>query len=233
LSRRSGANRGAFRIRERTDRHVLIIYERDNRLTIAALAVAIEQVVASMAAMVQGRLRPLRRNGRRTNAYHCPGPGRTKRPVPTRRQLRQQCCVPSIRPMSSGTPCCGGVLSRFGTSRRTGLSANAAETALAKFGPNVLPKPSPLRWSIFFGQFNSLPSASRHRGGHLHRHAALRRACHHRVVAINATIGYITRASPSAPSIPQDLTRPSATLVRDGAVLEIGAEQVVPAICSC
>jgi len=213
---------------------VLIIYERDNRLTIAALAVAIEQVVREHGGngTRAAKTASSERSSERTHTT-APVPAAPSGPVPTRRQLRQQVLRSEHQADELWhTLPAGGVLSRFGTSRRTGLSADAAETALAKFGPNVLPEAVPRSgWSIFFGQFNSLPvgllgiaaGISIATGGLADALVIIG------VVAINATIGYITE-SQSERTIHslKTLTRPSATLVRDGAVLEIGAEQVVP-----
>jgi Ca2+-transporting ATPase len=122
-------------------------------------------------------------------------------------------------------------LATVGGSRR-GLSVEVAAARLKKYGANVLPEAEPRSaLSMFFGQFKSLPVAllgasaviSVATGGLADALVILG------VVLINATIGFITEQQ--AERVIKSLTGPShpvATVVRDGTVMALAAEQIVP-----
>jgi Ca2+-transporting ATPase len=124
------------------------------------------------------------------------------------------------------------VLARHETSKYFGLSADAAKRNLNRYGPNLLPESiPPSGWSILLDQFNSLPVAllgvaagiSVLTGGIADALVIMG------VVAINATIGYVTE-SQSEKTI-QSLkgsVRPFATVIRGGRSGEVKAEDVVP-----
>ncbi|MCL4456667.1 MAG: cation-transporting P-type ATPase, partial [Nitrospirae bacterium] len=125
-----------------------------------------------------------------------------------------------------------GVLDLSGVDKSHGLSYESAKERLKKFGPNVLPESVPRSGlSILMGQFMSLPVAllgvaagvSVLTGGLADAVVIMG------VVAINAAIGYTTEshAEKTIHSL-KSLVRPSALVIRDGNIKEIGAEQVVP-----
>ena len=125
-----------------------------------------------------------------------------------------------------------GVLDLFGVDKSYGLSCESTIENLKKYGPNVLPESVPRSGlSILMGQFMSLPVAllgvaagvSVLTGGLADAVVIMG------VVAINAAIGYTTEshAEKTIHSL-KSLVRPSALVIRDGNIKEIGAEQVVP-----
>jgi Ca2+-transporting ATPase len=124
------------------------------------------------------------------------------------------------------------LLAETGTDRETGLTDTAVQASARRYGPNVLPEAVPRsRWSIFMGQFNSLPVGllgvaavvSAATGGLAD--AAIIMS----VVLINAAIGYVTESqSEKIIYSLKNLVRPSALVRREGQLREIGAEQVVP-----
>ena len=125
-----------------------------------------------------------------------------------------------------------GVLDLFGVDKSYGLSCESTIENLKKYGPNVLPESVPRSgFSIFIDQFKSLPVAllgvaagvSVLTGGLADAVVIMG------VVAINAAIGYTTEshAEKTIHSL-KSLVRPSALVIRDGNIKEIGAEQVVP-----
>lgn len=125
----------------------------------------------------------------------------------------------------------GAVLAHFGSSRQAGLSATAARERLARYGPNVLPQAAPpSRLSILLAQFRSLPVAllgaaaglSLLTGGLADALVILG------VVGVNAAIGYWTesRAAEVIHSL-RSLVRPTAAVLRGGALREVGADEVV------
>ena len=125
-----------------------------------------------------------------------------------------------------------GVLDLFGVDKSHGLSCESTIENLKKYGPNVLPESVPRSGlSILMGQFMSLPVAllgvaagvSVLTGGLADAVVIMG------VVAINAAIGYTTEshAEKTIHSL-KSLVRPSALVIRDGNIKEIGAEQVVP-----
>jgi len=126
-----------------------------------------------------------------------------------------------------------GEVARFlETSPRDGLPSIAAQERFRRFGPNVLPEAVPRSGlKIFFGQFASVPVAllglasgiSVLTGGLIDAAVILG------VVVINAIIGYVTesQAEKTIHSL-KTLVRPRAIAVREGKLLEIGAEEIVP-----
>jgi Ca2+-transporting ATPase len=124
------------------------------------------------------------------------------------------------------------VLTRYQSSKSSGLSSESAKRRLNKYGPNLLPESvPPSGWSIFIDQFKSLPvallsvaaSLSVLTGGIADAVVIMG------VVAINATIGYVTE-SQSEQTIQslQGSVRPYAAVIRNRRSVEITAEQVVP-----
>lgn len=120
----------------------------------------------------------------------------------------------------------------FNTSVTSGLSSESAKKLLKKYGPNLLPESVPRSGlSIFLNQFKSLPVAllgvaagiSILTGGLAD---ALVIAG---VVVINGVIGYATetQAEKTIHSL-KSLVRPSALLLREYALKEVGAEDIVP-----
>ncbi len=124
------------------------------------------------------------------------------------------------------------ILSRFAVRPGEGLSPELAAQNFRKYGPNLLPESVPRSgFSIFIDQFRSLPvyllgvsaALSVATGGFADAVAILA------VVGINAAIGYITesKAEMTIHSLKR-LVRPSAHVIRSGAVREVRAEEVVP-----
>ena len=122
------------------------------------------------------------------------------------------------------------VLEAFHSSKALGLSSQAAQTNLEVYGLNLLPEAEPRSGlSMFLDQFNSLPvgllaaaaGISLSTGGLADALVIMG------VVAINATIGYVTE-SQSEKTIHslKSLVRPSALVIRDGSPKEIRAEEV-------
>jgi len=124
------------------------------------------------------------------------------------------------------------VLSELGTDRVIGLTDQAAEKTLKRYGPNILPEAVPRsRWMIFVEQFKSLPvyllsgaaAVSILTGGIVDAIAIMT------VVGINAVIGYVTEShSEKVIHSLKTLVRPSALVNREGRIQEIGSEKVVP-----
>ncbi len=125
----------------------------------------------------------------------------------------------------------GSVIEFFRTDRAMGLTSEAYQENLKKFGPNVLPE-AVLRsgWSIFIDQFKSLPVAL------LGVAAAISVATGGLadalviagVVFINAGIGYASEsgAEKTIHSL-KSLVRPSALVIRDSRINEISSGNVV------
>ena len=124
------------------------------------------------------------------------------------------------------------VIALLETSMDLGLSEDYAKENLKKYGPNILPESVPRSGlSILIDQFKSLPVAllgaaaglSIVTGGIADALVILG------VVAINGAIGYITE-SQSEKTIHslKSLVRPSALVIREGSLREIGAEDIVP-----
>lgn len=123
------------------------------------------------------------------------------------------------------------VLSLLNSSAEQGLSTDAVELSLKKFGPNIFPVSVPRsKLAIFLSQFNSLPVAllgvaaglSVFTGGIWDAAVILA------VVMINAVIGFATEneAEKTINSLKQ-LVRPTAQILRSGALTEISAEEVL------
>ena len=123
------------------------------------------------------------------------------------------------------------VLSELGTDKVAGLTDQAAQKTLKRYGPNILPEAVPRsRWMIFVEQFKSLPvyllggaaAVSILTGGIVDAIAIMT------VVGINAVIGYKTESnSEKVIHSLKTLVRPSALVNRGGHVREIGSEEVV------
>ena len=124
------------------------------------------------------------------------------------------------------------VIALLETSMDLGLSEDYAKENLKKYGPNILPESVPRSGlSILIDQFKSLPVAllgaaaglSIVTGGIADALVILG------VIAINGAIGYITE-SQSEKTIHslKSLVRPSALIIREGSLREIGAEDIVP-----
>ena len=124
------------------------------------------------------------------------------------------------------------VLSRFGTSSRTGLDSDRARESEALHGRNVIPPAEPRSsLEILAGQFDSFPvvllggcAALSIMTGGLGNAAAILG-----IVAMNAAIGYFCESS-SERSIHalSQLATPQATVIRDGNVRPIPTEAIVP-----
>lgn len=123
-------------------------------------------------------------------------------------------------------------LETFNTSATAGLDSLEARMRLEQYGANALPELSARSgWSIFLDQFKSLPVAllgaaagvSVVTGGLADAVVILA------VVGINGMIGYVTEseAEKTIHSL-KDLVKPTADVLRDGAVATIPAEAVVP-----
>jgi Ca2+-transporting ATPase len=124
------------------------------------------------------------------------------------------------------------VLRALETSGTLGLSATAARAMLARHGPNRLPEP-PRRSSaeILLSQFNSLPvlllagsaGLSVLTGGLADAVVVLG------VIAINAGLGYVTEseAERTIESL-AGAARSNALVIRDGALREVDAQELVP-----
>jgi Ca2+-transporting ATPase len=121
-------------------------------------------------------------------------------------------------------------LAALGASRVSGLPSEVAAANLRKYGLNILPESvSRSRLDIFFGQFRSLPvvlllaaaGLSVLTGGLADSLVIMA------VVALNAAIGYKTesQAEETISSLKR-LVRPSAWVLRSGALQEVPAEQV-------
>ncbi|MCU0574722.1 MAG: cation-transporting P-type ATPase [Syntrophobacteraceae bacterium] len=124
------------------------------------------------------------------------------------------------------------ILELLASSARSGLTVQEAADRLAQYGPNALPEADARSgWSILFDQFKSLPVAllgaaagvSVVTGGLADAIVILA------VVGINGVIGYVTEseAEKTIHSLKQ-LVKPTADVLRDGAVTTLPAEVVVP-----
>ncbi|HEY9604072.1 MAG TPA: cation-transporting P-type ATPase, partial [Allocoleopsis sp.] len=123
------------------------------------------------------------------------------------------------------------VIEEFKTSTRSGLSSQAAEANLKKYGSNALPEAVPRSgWSIFIEQFKSMPVAlltvaavcSIATGGVADAVVIMG------VVVINAVIGYATESqSEKIIHSLKSMVRPSALVMREGRLQEISAQEIV------
>ncbi len=123
-------------------------------------------------------------------------------------------------------------LAALHSSATHGLSLEDARRHLQMYGPNALPESEPRStWEMVTDQVNSLPVAlltvaagiSVVTGGLVDALVIMG------VVAINATIGYVTENQSEATirSL-KNLVRPSAVIIRDQRASEISAAEVVP-----
>ncbi|MEW6595440.1 MAG: cation-transporting P-type ATPase [Thermodesulfobacteriota bacterium] len=126
----------------------------------------------------------------------------------------------------------GEALDHFVTPRPAGLSATEAAARFRRFGPNALPEAVPRSgWSILLEQVTSVPVAllvaaagiSVATGGVADAIAIMV------VVGLNAVIGYATesQAERVIHSL-KTLVQPIAHVVRDSAVRQVNAKEVVP-----
>jgi Ca2+-transporting ATPase len=126
----------------------------------------------------------------------------------------------------------GRVARRLGTSAETGLSSQAAAARLATTGPNRLPVPEPRSsWSILADQLTSLPVLLLGAGAtaSLIGGLAVDALVILGVVAINATVGFVTErrvdrllASLHGGGVPPAVVR------RDGKLMPVPAAALVP-----
>ena len=123
-------------------------------------------------------------------------------------------------------------LTAFATSKQTGLSVSAAGENLKRFGPNLLPESVPRSGlSIFLEQFKSLPVAllGAAAGISIVTGGLADAVVIAGVVLINSAIGYTTEVQTEKTiNALKSLVRPSAAVRRDGNLMEIGADEVVP-----
>jgi Ca2+-transporting ATPase len=123
------------------------------------------------------------------------------------------------------------VLATLKTSRTKGLSLEAVEKKLQKYGPNVLPEAERRSgWEIFSEQFKSLPVAllGAAAGISVLTGGVLDAVLIMGVVTLNAFIGYKTEseAERTIRSL-QTLVRPTALVIRNGQMYEISAADIV------
>ena len=126
----------------------------------------------------------------------------------------------------------GTVLRFVATDGAFGLVEDTARERLKQYGPNMLPESVPRSgFSIFIEQFKSLPVAllgvaaavSMATGGLADALVIMT------VVVANAGIGYATESqSEKTINSLKSMVRPTAFVVRNGEIREIGAEAVVP-----
>lgn len=151
----------------------------------------------------------------------------------SKRKLRQSVIhAVEQRPENWHQTDAGAVLEHFYASGEYGHSKEAAGRNLKIYGYNVLPEAVPRSgFSIFINQFNSLPVAL------LGVAAAISIATGGLVDAlviagvtlINAAIGYTTETQTEKTiHALKGLVRPLALVKREGTILELGAEEVVP-----
>lgn len=122
-------------------------------------------------------------------------------------------------------------LTRWQTSRESGLTLQAVKDNLQQYGPNILPEAEPRSaWEMFWGQFQSLPVAllGAAAGLSILTGALIDAVLIMGVVVVNGFIGYKTEseAEKTIRSL-QTLVRPSALVIRGGRLREIPSEEVV------
>lgn len=151
----------------------------------------------------------------------------------TKRKLRRSVIHALEQPLENWHQTdAGAVLEHFCASGEYGHSKETAGRNLKVYGYNVLPEAVPRSgFSIFINQFNSLPVAL------LGVAAAISIATGGLVDAlviagvtlINAAIGYTTETQTEKTiHALKGLVRPLALVKREGTILELGAEEVVP-----
>ncbi len=124
------------------------------------------------------------------------------------------------------------VLDYFNVDKDIGLTSEVADQNLKKYGLNVLPEAVPRSgFNIFIDQFKSIPVAllSIAAGISIFTGGLADAIIIMGVVTINAVIGYMTEshAEKTIHSL-KSLVRPSAFVIRDMKVKQIGAEEIVP-----
>jgi Ca2+-transporting ATPase len=201
--------------------NVLVIFNSDrNAVDIAAL---LEAVVS-----------PRENGDRRTSALDASAAGETgkhrgARTLKETRKLVKQAAVQEAEQWHLLDA--ESLLTRYQTSK-FGLSSDAAQAALTRYGPNLLPESvPPSGWSIFIDQFRSLPVAllSIAAGLSLLTGGVADAVVIMGVVAINATIGYVTETqSEKTIQSLQGSVRPYAAVIRDGRPADVKGEEVVP-----
>jgi Ca2+-transporting ATPase len=124
------------------------------------------------------------------------------------------------------------VANRWKTSPEKGLSSRRAAEHLKTYGPNLRPEAAPRTgWEIFADQFKSLPVAllGAAAGLSVATGGVVDAVLIMGVVVINAVIGYKTETeSEKVIRSLQTLVRPVATVLRQGMLKEVSAEEVVP-----
>jgi len=216
--------------------NLLVRYNSGSDLKqIAALIESVVQEFRSMAPLRAGL--PAKARG------PVPGAGEPVRIDPSRCRRLQATEKPRavLFPQSSGTPqieeswhtfATDKVLEILRSSGVSGLDSSEAQNRLEEYGPNALPEAlSRSGWGIFFDQFKSLPVAllgaaagvSVVTGGLADAVVILA------VVGINSIIGYVTEseAEKTINSL-KELVKPTADVLREGAVVTVPAEAVVP-----
>lgn len=118
------------------------------------------------------------------------------------------------------------------TSQTSGLSGASANERLQTYGPNLPPESMPRSgWSILLEQFTSLPVAllGVAAGISLMTGGLADAVVIAGVVAINATIGYVTesQAEQTIHSL-KNLVRPASLALRDGHLDSVRSEELVP-----
>ncbi len=124
------------------------------------------------------------------------------------------------------------ILEQFDTRVRTGLTTKVAQARLRKYGPNSLPESRPRsKWSIFFDQFKSLPTAllGIAAGLSVATGGILEAAVIGGVVIANAFIGFFTEsdAENTIRSL-KTFVQPHAEIFRDGRIQVVSAKELVP-----
>lgn len=124
------------------------------------------------------------------------------------------------------------VLSEFTSSHSSGLSSESAQAHLRQYGPNLLPESVPRSGlNIFIDYFKSGPVAllGAAAGLSLVTGGIVDALVIAGVVVINAVLGYATESqSERIIRSLKHLAKPTATIIRDGELVEIQAEAIVP-----
>lgn len=208
--------------------NLLISFNSEN--TVASVAALIERIVAEQASS-NGSALSVHRSPMAKSRL--PSPARVLQPTVVQygnRQARKAEGAPHRTPwhlMSTDV-----VLAALETSSATGLPATTVAGRLATHGANRLPETEPRSaWEVAWEQVNSLPVAlltvaagiSVVTGGLADAVIIMG------VVAINATIGYVTESqSERMIHSLNKLVQPSTSVVRDRLLQDIPAEDVVP-----
>ncbi len=154
-------------------------------------------------------------------------------PIKSRRKLRKS-IVKSETQRIEHWHCMdtADVLESMNVPRNLGLSDDVVRTNFRRYGPNVLPESVPRSaLSIFLEQFISFPIAlvGIAAGVSILTGALTDAAMIAGVVLINAVIGFTTEIQTEKTILGlKSLVKPTAAVMRDGALKEISAEFVVP-----